>query len=229
MRKIFNSVVAADETENAAENNDFEKIKFVNPKQAEKNINFLRSGTGLLSGKQFDSRTIRLFAEIEPELTIYLSVSQMPDLVLDNFAKFVNSVKIVSIWYKEFSNKKFFEEFLKLCEYSDRFIQQITFDRRLSELYISGIVFRKNLDYENLNFSQVHFILNVQFALGLISHKEFSTQKQSYIEKIISNHLENYFFGEEYFAAALGSFGSNEMHFASDVDLIIVNAEEKVF
>ena len=227
VRKIFNSITAADETGTFAGKNDFENIKFINKNLAERNIKFLRSGTGLLNSKQFDSRTIRLYGEMEPELIAFLSESPFPDLVLDNFAKFINSLKIVSIWYKEFSKKNLLEEFLKLCQNSDRFIRQITFNSRLNEFYLSGLVFQKNLEYENFSISQVHFILTVQFTLGLISHVEFSTIKQAYIKKIISKKLDDYFADDDFFAAALGSFGSDEMHFGSDVDLIIVNSEEK--
>ena len=60
-------------------------VKFNDSTKAEKNLQFLRSGQGIIERKEFDSRTIELFNSIEPALNNYLKSSALPDHVLENF------------------------------------------------------------------------------------------------------------------------------------------------
>ncbi len=92
VRKIFLSITQP-ENETVLKQNLFESIPFTDSNRSKRYFNFLRSGTGLLSQKQFDRKTIELFSEIENDLIDYLYEAFMPDKTIENFAKIIERVK----------------------------------------------------------------------------------------------------------------------------------------
>ncbi len=111
--KFYNSVVQTDE-----ESKEKLKINYKDQVRARNNYEFLRTGKSLLGTKQFDSRTIEAFEKISKRLNDYLSKSSDPDFVLENFAKIIRTVPLPKIWYDEFTDEKFFNLFLTMCEFS---------------------------------------------------------------------------------------------------------------
>ena len=202
----------------------FTGLEFADQVKAEKNIKYLRSGTGISGQKGFDSRTINLFENIEHHLQSYLKKSPAPDRILDNFVKVVQASLFPSIWYSEFTNEKFFELFLQICEYSQKAIDLISIDRMLEEFFFSRRVFAKNTKAELELFStgQLVFLLAVQFSLGLIDPQKVSELITEFIEIKIKQTLAGLNLNSTYFIGAMGSFGSASMTFSSDIDLIVV-------
>ncbi len=225
VRAIFESILKTEESHikdlGRAEINFNDNIK------AERDIKFLRNGTGILERKEFDSRTIELFARIEQMLFKFLSKNIYPDIVLENLVKVIRSTKFCSIWYQEFLDKKCFENFLRLCLYSQRAIDLIISNPALEEFFLSRQVFIK-LDKNNLSHLSVNEImltLSVQTALKLISRKNASVILSSYFEMRIKKIVGTMNLPEGYFIAALGSFALVNMNFASDIDLLVVSKE----
>lgn len=222
VRNVFNSIFG--ESENSGTKSDSSTIDFMDKKRAEKNLNFLRLGTGLANQKSFDTRTIELFTEIEGPLIAYLSLSYAPDKVLENFVKLISTSKIPSILYSEFQNKTFFKKVLTVCKKSQIAIDLLVFNKSLIDLLISRKVFAKNISsiLDELKFDELKFILAIQFALDLIDPKSLSLYLSQYYKNSLSLISSELKIDAEFFLAGLGSFGISEMNFNSDVDLIVV-------
>lgn len=217
-------------------------IKYKDNTRAKNNIEFLRTGRSLLGTKQFDNKTIEAFEKINDQLLQYLSTSIDPDLVLENFAKIMRLVPLPKIWYEEFQNQKFFDFFLRMCEYSQKAVNKFFEDGFVKDDLLSRTCFA---EFSQDNFSlmslpQVQFRVCVQLLNKDIDAIEASSIISKFhqikIKKLIEDEKLNEKFDKNYFVAGLGSFGSSEMNFSSDVDLIFVvknlasyNDAQKVF
>ena len=221
VRNIYNVILKTDSSDNK---NLISHIKFKEIKKAEKNLTFLRTGEGLIGKKDFDSRTIELFLSLQPVLINFLKKAVEPDVVLNNFVKIIQSSRIVSIWYNEFNNRKFFEHFLKVCLYSQKAVDLIAADKQLEEFFISRKIFIKNPEesLDQFTTNEILLLLSTQFALGLINAAKLSSILSSFISGKIKSLVSLTPSKYKYFIGGLGSFGSENMNFASDVDLIIV-------
>ncbi|MDP2035850.1 MAG: hypothetical protein Q8L04_00585, partial [Ignavibacteria bacterium] len=231
VREIYNRILNTDDVSSIAGKKE---ILFKEKSKAEKNLQFLRSGQGIIERKEFDSRTIELFNSLEPTLTKYLAISVDPDRVVENFTRVIRNTKFPSIWYGEFVNKKFFGSFLRLCEYSQKTIDALASSNRLEDFFISRRVFTKNLssDFPSLSAEQIVFMLSAQFTLGLIKQPKVAETLSAYFTFHIAEILHKQNLNYNYFIAALGSLGATNMNFSSDIDLIVVvekiEANEKV-
>lgn len=221
VREIFNSIFEIDENEIA---DTFEKISFFNKNRAYKNIEYLRVGSGLSSNKTFDSKTIAIFNHLESTLINYLMNSSNPDHVLDNFVKLVFAYPFRTTLYLELKNAIFFERVLTICECSQISIDLLSFDKSLIDMIISRKAFIDIAKYDinSLEYSQLRFILAVQFSLNLINEKYISEIFSNYFEYHLANVANSLNLKYNFFIAGLGSFGIKEMNFFSDVDLIVV-------
>ncbi len=221
VRNIYNEIL---KTESVVSKEVSLQIKFKEIKKAEKNFVFLRTGEGLIGRKEFDSRTIELFSSIQPTLINFLKKTNEPDLVLNNFVKVIQASKIISIWYSEFSNRKFFERFLTVCLYSQKAVDLISSNVLLEEFFLTRKVFIKISDelLDQFTTDEIVFLLSIQFALGLINSLNVSGILSSFIAQKIEMFVNKSPIPYNYFIGGLGSFGSTNMNFASDVDLIIV-------
>lgn len=209
---------------------DISEVNFEDKKKAVQDFTFLREGKGLLGHKEFDERTISIFQQIEPNLIEYLKNAINPDAALRNLVRIIKHSTIPYIWYKELSDKKFLNSLLAICEYSQKSVDLFAEDDVLIEMLLTRQVFEK-VNTKQLNsysLKSLIFLLSVQFTLALIDYEKVSRVLSNYykevIKEIFTNVLEVKFPSLNYFAAALGSFGSGEMTFNSDVDLIFVLA-----
>ncbi len=226
VQKIYNSIVGIEKKPQTVA--DFSSIRFTNKSKASADLNFLRDGKGLFGNKQFGVSTIESFEAIEKSLNEYLSGSGHPDLVLYNFARIIRSSRIPSIWYKTFHNKKLFFSFLKICEMSQKSADLLSSKEDLQEFFITKKVFEKisHNALSSLTIEQLTLMLSVGLTLGKISSEKISENlTQYYTDKIISkseSQITHRLSSEKFFIASLGSFGTNEMNFNSDIDLLFV-------
>lgn len=225
VKKIFSSIM--DKKEDRKES-IIKKIKFENRKKAENDLLFLREGKGVLGIRQFDKNSIELFQKIEPLLIKYLKSSTRPDNILQNFARIMKNIPFPSLWYREFIDKKFLSPFLRICEFSQKTIDLFAEDKELQEYYISRNIFERIdiINSDSYPIKKLLFVLSAQFTLGKINSNKFGSILQTnIIKKIKDISLEIVPSDIEYFIAGLGSFGSGEMNFSSDIDLIFIVKE----
>ncbi len=225
--KIYNSIMGID-VEKKMKSEILPQWNFANKNQAAKDFSFLREGKGLLGQKQFDKNASTLFESIEPELIKYLERAINPDRVLQNFVRVIRSSNLPSIWYRELNDKFFFNSFLKLSEYSQKAIDLFAEDAELGEFIMTRKVFDKFSRDELTRFStkKILLILAVQFSLQLMTASKLSEILSVFIRDRIKILTEKKFRSipekMDYFVAAMGSLGSGEMTFSSDIDLIFI-------
>lgn len=226
VRKIYESILGSEEeTEDK-----YSPVNFANRNKAKKDIQFLEKGISLVGEKQFDSKTINAFNEIEPHLISYLEKSEQPDLVVENFARIIKTSVFPSIWYDTFEDKKFFKSFLTLCEYSQRAVNLLVTDKAMGDFLLTKTVFAGNIEYliKGCTPKQFLFVLAVQQILGILDTFEFSQTLSNYVLYYIREAVKKKEINYNFFIAGLGSFGNEEMNFSSDIDLIVLieNAED---
>lgn len=219
VRKIYISILSSSNKENI-----LEEIKFNNRSKAENNLSFLKTGKGIIGRKEFDSHTIASFEKIETQLYKYLQKSDNPDVVLENFTKVIRFSNYPSIWFNEFKNEIFFEQFLSICNFSQKAIDMLITSKTAGELLLSRKVFIKNYNDEIkiLSIKELIFILSIQHALHLIDSVKFSEALSDYLNYYIDKNFTLFFNNKNLFIAALGSFGAKTISFNSDIDLIVV-------
>ncbi len=206
-------------------------ISFKDKTRSLKNIEYLRTGTGLLEQKQFDKKSIEAFAKIEESLEKYLMNSLQPDKVLQNFVRVIKGSHFPSIWYDEFADTSYFHLFLTLCEYSQLAIDLFAEDKTLRDLLLSKKALQ-NINTDSLSHfkpKEIFFILAVQLTAKIITSREVAKILSLYLHQYISFLIESYknksINKYDYFIVGLGSFGCEEMSFTSDVDIIIVGKD----
>ena len=224
VQKIFNSITGIE----SKKTKEKRKINFENENKALQNLRFLREGTGLLGQKSSDKKSIEAFRVIEPVLMKYLESSISPDLVLKNFVRVIKEAKFPSIWYSVFTDKKFFNSFLYILEYSQKSVDLFAEDKELREDFLSKKVFERinNNSLGSFSTKKITFILSIQFALNIIPYEKLSSTLSEYFRiktaEAFDKSNDKELKSAEFFAAGLGSFSTKEMTFASDIDLVFV-------
>ncbi len=225
VRKIYNTVVSGNGGKKSV-NTKIPEVNFKDPLRASKNLIYLREGKGLLGVRRFDKKTFEAFKKIEIQLLKYLNKSSFPDKLLDNFVRIIRFAEFPSIWYKELNDKQFLKILLSICEFSQRSIDLFAEDKELRDYFLNR-EFLKIYSARQLSvfsIKKIFFILSTQCVLGLISPLKTSKMLSETVKnklKVISNSfLQNYKWKHDLFIAALGSTGSGEMVFNSDIDLI---------
>lgn len=229
--KIYQSIIGKEIK--VKEKRDISDINFENKKKALQDFTFLREGKGLLGQKEFDERTITVFQIIEPAIINYLKNAINPDAVLQNFVRIIKHSIFPFIWYRELTDKKFLKSFLTVCEFSQRSINMFAEDDELIEIFLNRKVFERINSEIPSQFllKKIIFTLTVQFILGIINQEKvskiLSALYKHEISRVFNESLQNKYPALKYFIAALGSFGSEEMTFNSDIDLVFVVSDLK--
>lgn len=218
VRKIYNSILQTDKE------NILTKTKFIDKQKAEANISFLKNGKGIVGRKEFDTQTISTFEKIEIYLYKYLLKCENPDYVLENLTKFIKFSLYPSIWYNEFRNEKFFQQFLNICQFSERAIYLLINSKQCREILLSRKVFIKNFndEFQHISTEEMIFILSVQYSFKLINAQKFSNTLYDFVVYKINYEFNRRFNNVNIFIAALGSTGSKSITFSSDIDLLVV-------
>lgn len=226
VQSVYNSIAG---TEKLVEvKNDFDKINFTDTKRAQNNLEFLRTGKNLFEKKQFDSRTISSFEKIEDLLVNFLITSMNPDLVLENFCRIIKTAHFPQIWFEEFTDKKFFNLFLKLCECSQKTIDLFAEDKLLRDYFLSrqSLIPFDDFIISNLDHKTFYFRSALHLTAQLLLPKNFSVLYTKFLNQkfllLIDEFTHDKKWKNNYFISAMGSYGASELSFSSDVDLIFV-------
>ena len=229
VQNIYNSIINSDIPKE--EKKERSQICFVDVNRANKNLEFLRTGKSLFNKKQFDKRTTSTFENIEDQLNEFLTTSIDADLVLENFARVIRTAQFPKIWFDEFADNKFFLLFLRICENSQKTIDIFAEDRRLRDNFLA----RENLipfsieSSINIDLKTFYFRSSVQLTANILSQQDFSKYYTEYLNNqfaaIINDFIKDKDWQNSFFIAAMGSFGSAELSFSSDVDLVFVVQE----
>jgi glutamate-ammonia-ligase adenylyltransferase len=232
VQSVYNSIVDSEKSLEAK--NDFDNIKFTNAKRARNNFEFLRTGKNLFEKKLFDLRTISSFEKIEDQLNSFLISSINPDLVLENFSRVIKTAHFPQIWFAEFTDKKFFNLFLQLCERSQKAIDLFAEDKVLRDDFLSRESLRPfdNSIISNLNHKTFYFRSAIQLTAKLMSPQSFSKLYTNFLNqkfiRLIDEFSKDKKWKNNYFISVIGSFGASQLSFSSDVDLIFVVSDIQI-
>ncbi|MBZ0197812.1 MAG: hypothetical protein QY308_00205 [Ignavibacteriaceae bacterium] len=222
IRGVYKSVVGNSNAEFSAEK---DISFFKDMKSARKNLSFLRTGSGPVEMKEFDTRTSGLWDEIEDRFLDKLRASFFPDRALQNFTRVINRTPFPSYWYDSMRKDFFLESVLRLCEYSEFSVDLLVQDGSLEDLVISGKLFEKSAPEEDFALSAraLLFLVAARFTLGLIDVDEVSFCLSAALgEKIKRLIGSKYRVPEGCFIGIAGSFSAGKMHLFSDIDLFVV-------
>ncbi len=223
---IYNSIVGIVNTSKVE--NKFDRIKFSDYKRAKSNFEFLRTGKSLFDKKQFDNRTTYSFEKIEDELIKFLDISIDPDIVLENFSRIIRNAHFPKLWYDEFSDIKFLRLFLSLCERCQKAIDLFAEDKNLRDTFLSreSLIPLDNRSFLNLTLKDFQFRASIQLTAGIIKAETFADLYTEYLNQRIFSLADDFVSDKKwkdyFFIAAMGSFGSSELSFNSDIDLVFV-------
>lgn len=226
IRQFFSSVFESHFQQKVVSTLD--EIKFSDKKRANQNLIYLQTGKSIIEKKQFDSRTIESFQKIESELFEYLMKASDPDLVLENFVRVIRTSHYPQIWYDEFKDKKFFYLFLTICEFSQKAIDLFAEDKLLRDEFLSRVCLHplNEIDLANVSLKTFLFRSAIQILGGILNPIDFPVLYSSFLTKRINNltleFAKEKTWGNDFFIAALGSLGADELTFNSDIDLIFV-------
>lgn len=223
---IYNSIVGIVNTTEVE--NIFDRIKFSDYKRARSNFEFLRTGKSLFDKKQFDNRTTSSFEKIEDELIKFLNSSIDSDIVLENFSRVIRNAHFPKLWYDELSDIKFLKLFLSICERCQKAIDLFAEDKFLRDTFLSRecLITLNNKSFSNLSLKDFYFRGAIQLTAGIIKPEAFAEIYTEFLNQRIMSLTREFVcdkkWQDNFFIAAMGSFGSSELSFASDVDLVFV-------
>ena len=226
VQSIYNSIVGI--TNSSDTKSNFEKILFSDYKRAKSNFEFLLTGKSLFDKKQFDNRTTSSFDKIEEELFKFLTNSSDPDIVLENFGRIIRNSQFPQIWFEEFSDYKFFNLFLSICERSQKAIDLFAEDKILRDTFLSrDCLIQLNMKFlSNLTLKDFYFRSSVQLIADNIKPNLFSDYYNEYLNQRLGSFIKDFIndkkWKDSFFISAMGSFGASELSFASDIDLVFV-------
>lgn len=225
VRKIFSSLLSVNDKKSPT------KLNFTNfsdAQKAKRNFEFLSSGKNIFSSSTFDKRTVDAFALIKSRLFRYFEKSKFPDSTLENFTKITQAIKTPYFWFKELVDEKILNDILFASEFSKKFVDLLILKPNLVDLIFTRKIYTKDLTdlFGQMSKIQIEFILTFQYTLSLIDEKKLSIYLTKYFDRIINEKIQNKIKGE-YFLAALGSYGTRDLTFSSDLDLIIVTEDKK--
>ncbi|HCY74814.1 MAG TPA: hypothetical protein DHV28_02750 [Ignavibacteriales bacterium] len=226
VKTIYNSIVTDDK--NLTSSSYIDEIHFADIKRAKRNLDFLQFGKSLFAVKQFDKTTTSSYEIIEKELFKFLAVSVDPDIVVENFTRFIRNAIFPHIWFKEFIDKNFFDLFLNLCERSQKAIELFSEDKNLRDTFLSRecLIQLNQENIFNLSLKEFHFRTSVQLTANIINADSFSSLYSEYLNqnltKIINAFIKDKKWANNFFVAAMGSFGASELTFNSDIDLLFI-------
>lgn len=219
VRRIFISIVGEPKAEKVPIN---EVVQFQDVKRALDNYRYLETGQGLFEQKNFDKKTADAFRAIEPGLVDFLKVSFNPDAVLENFSKIIKAYPFPSIWFSELSDHRLLLAVLTICQSAQKSVDLMMTNRSLGDLLLTRRALEGIETDENLHISAALFILSVRYTLGLIDQQSLSGSLSGFLKARVAQIAQRISFKDNYFIIGLGSFGSREMTFTSDVDLVII-------
>ena len=118
--------------------------------------------------------------------------------------------------------------FLEICENSQKAIDLFAEDKILRDNFLSreSLVPITNELLPKLSLKAFHFRSAIQLSAKLLSPNSFATLYTDFLNHKFSILIDEFTndkkWKENFFIAAMGSFGTSELSFSSDIDLVFV-------
>lgn len=220
----------------------FSNLNFRNIERAIRNIEFLSKGKLITGEEVFSASEENSFTKISALILNEISKTLIPDITLDNFRKIAEGFRYSKFFYEMLLNDSFRKIILNISQFSTRFsnllsLKTYLFDMILSENNLSKgkstddifEFFKRSGDFNLHDFKFLNelrlLILNLDGFVNFFRlSKELTLQAELISRKIF---YENFDEDEKQAIVilGLGKFGSEEMNFDSDLDIMFITDE----
>ncbi len=217
-------------------------LNFRDLEKASRNVEFLAKGKLITGEKIFTSVEENEFQKIAPILLNGISKTISPDITLENFRKIAEGFKYSKLFYELIQNDDIRKFLINVSQYSTRFsnllsiknhlLEQILSEGNLSSKKSSSEIFeffRRDGEINLFDFKFANelrlFILNIDGLIDIYKlFFELTTQAD-----LIVNYVFDSFFDSglevDIVIFGLGKYGSVEMNFDSDIDMVILTGK----
>ncbi|MCX7762218.1 MAG: hypothetical protein N2252_05195 [Candidatus Kryptonium sp.] len=220
-------------------------FSFKDPEKAMRNIEFLSRGKLITGEEVFSAIEENSFIKISSLILNEVSKTLIPDITLDNFRKIAQGFRYSKSFYDLLLNDSFRKIIINISQFSPRFsnllsLKPYLLDALLSEDNLSTLkttreifeFFSRYVDFKIHDFKLLNemrlLILNLD---GFIAFSRLSEELTSQAELILQKIFHEIFNEEEKRKIAiigLGKFGSEEMNYDSDIDVVFITDETNI-
>lgn len=205
-----------------------ENYGIVRLEESYRNVQFLSRGITRAGDIEFPSGVTKAFREVAPRLFEDIKLTVDQDLTLKNLSRVVTSVKSLEVFYKSLADDNFRKLILTLCSKATRFVDYLTADPLLLDLLISperlldvGTYLSDDLPVSLVKeFNEIK--LGMLYLLEDIPLSETHSKWSMVAEKFFMDAVDKVFHKSRPIIIAGGKFGSHEMSFMSDIDVIFI-------
>ena len=163
----------------------------------------------------------------------YLKNAENPDKCLQNFFKILGKFNSIYQLGEVVLDKEKLKIIILICDLSEVLFNYLMISNSILDFFISGKTFinlNEAIDLKNLSTYELDllkFYLSVNFLTKKISTSSLSIAYSDFFDKYFNktiNDQSNDFKLEksDFCLLALGSYGSRELHFKSDLDLVLI-------
>jgi len=252
VRQIYNKIFPVDVKpgflimeligdETSAEN--FKKflldLNFRDLERASRNIEFLAKGKLITGERIFTSAEENEFQKIAPILLNEISKTISPDVTLENFRKIAEGFKYSKLFYELIQENDIRRVLVNISQYSARFsnllsiknhlLEQLLSEGNLSSKRNSSEIFeffRRGEEVNLFDFKFANelrlFVLNIDRLIDIYKLLYELTNQADLIVSYVFEDFLGREFSEDIVIFGLGKYGSAEMNFDSDIDMVIL-------
>lgn len=236
VKSFCDSILGTEKTKNKT----FDSIKFQNPEIAKANLHQLKTCTPSTAETLYKATISAEFDKISDNILFHLKKSNWPDKTLSNFTKIITSSKFPSFWYDLLQQNEFCKSILTICDLSDTLTAKLSVDKELRDFVLGGKIFLaiedaiqfRHFDYSELKL--LDFYLAFNFLLKKIDATAVSASLIKFfdnsIQRIVDESISEIIKTPEFIIIGMGSYGSKEITFNSDLDIIfLIDLKNKDF
>lgn len=244
VRRIFHAVLA---TESGVQGHTLETILDGNPgadavasvlsaygfkdvRKAVKNFGVMLSGSGLMTMRELDSRARDAFRAVASDLMKEIAATPVCDMTLHNLALLSAAHPFPEQFYRQIQQPAFRRLVLKICSTSSRFakgisrlpivLEMIAADPSGEEVTDVGESLREQKTRHEL-LAGIRYVLGI-FDLRRLT-RELSATANRVAERALRNVCDEARIKRPLLGVfALGKFGTEELTFDADLDLVLV-------
>lgn len=205
-----------------------ENYGFARTEESYRNVQYLSRGVTRTGDIEFPSGVTKSFREVAPNLLEDVKLTVDQDLTLKNLARVVTAVKSLEVFYRSLEDESFRKLILTLCSKATRFVDYLTVEPLLLDLLISP---ERLLNVETYFTKTLPLSLVKQFneiKLGMLYLLEDLPLSQTQAnwtmvaDRFLLDAMDTVFHESRPFVIAGGKFGSKEMSFMSDLDVVFI-------
>ncbi len=214
-------------------------LNFRDIDKAIRNIEFLSKGKLITGEEIFSTIEESSFQKISPNLFTEISKTITPDITLENFRKIAEGFRYSKSFYELVQNDDVRKIILNISQFSQRFSNLLSLKTYLLEVLLSEDNLSKDKKAEEIfelfkrseNFKIHDFkflnelrllVLNFDGFIDFFALSRELTRQADLILKEIFLDVFTLEEAEKIAIIGLGKFGSSEMNFDSDIDMVIV-------